>query len=128
MTTTHGRCPTSVSDTGVHTPQQSFHDTEADTAAAPPLPVTGTTGPTHQDMTANAASAAADQATAGHTMSHGAGPTLSELLQMPDDVQAGMDSPRAISRAGHRRSLTPLSPRSLAGTPGATGKGEEQER
>lgn len=100
-------------------------------ATASPLPATSIMAG-HEDImqsvTAGAASAAADQAAAGTYMSHGAGPTLSELLQMPDDVHAGMDSPRAIYRAGHRRSLTPLPPRSLAGTPSAAGKGEEQDR
>jgi hypothetical protein len=44
--------------------------------------------------------------------------SVGDLMDMPDDVQAGIDSPRALSRAGHRCSVTPLPPRSRAGTPG----------
>lgn len=49
---------------------------------------------------------------------------LHVLGNLPDAVQSGIDSPRAASRAGHRRSMTPLPPLgtgSCAGTP-APGK------
>jgi hypothetical protein len=45
-----------------------------------------------------------------------------KLMVVPDDVQAGMDSPRALSRAAQRRSVTPVPPRSRAGTPGPARK------
>jgi hypothetical protein len=74
---------------------------------------------------------AADQAVGGHSAaqqsalaSAAAGlahhSALSGLLQLPDhDVQMGVDSPRAASRAGTRQAMTPLPPRSRAGTPGS---------
>jgi hypothetical protein len=137
--TTHGRCPTSVSDTGL-TPTHQQHQVHEATAAsntgthmASTLPAMGSMAALQGVMVmqpviqAAATAAAADQAASGAHMSHGAGPTLSELLQVPDDIQAGLDSPIAMSRAGYRRSLAPLPPRSLTGTPSATCKVQEQE-
>lgn len=48
--------------------------------------------------------------------------SMGELMDMPDDVQAGIDSPRPLSRAGQRRSVTDLPQRSRAGTPGPASK------
>lgn len=56
-----------------------------------------------------------------------AGPTNSlsiSCLQDIDDIQAGLDSPRALSRAGFRRSVTPMLPGSRVGTPAPTTKGD----
>jgi hypothetical protein len=47
---------------------------------------------------------------------------LEEGLQVPDDVQAGQDSPRDLHRGAHRRSMTPLLARSRASTPGPLSK------
>lgn len=55
----------------------------------------------------DAASAEA-RAQAGPAQPAGNEYLMEEVQQMPDDVQAGLDSPRELHRGGHRRSMTPL--------------------